>query len=223
VACPYISDIPFSERPFHLMILRSWTRPAAGADALLRDGPADALLLADSPHLVALTRLDALPGPSFTEALPDDPQSAQSWRQGHVFTPEGHLQWRRLGQQIRVVTSGEAAGEWVPDTWGEPAAETDLRGADTDERTVVLWGRRRAGEDFWLELRVSQFMTAPVHHPPGHGEEVADEYVRRALQVRTYRDATSQEVLHHRYLDLTYAKTDEDDTIFEPVEANGAG
>jgi hypothetical protein len=112
----------------------------------------------------------------------------------------------------------EKAGEaFVPESWGEPDQVRDLSAATTEERDIALWGRRQPGEDLWLEVRIPNLMTEPDQHPTGHGASVEDTFVRRVLQVRTYRDPESAEVLAHRYEGIGYARTDDDDAVYEPL------
>jgi hypothetical protein len=113
----------------------------------------------------------------------------------------------------------------VPDRtgWGETDAEQSLASEDATARSAVLWGKREEGEEIWLELRIPNLMTAPTQHPSDHEPSSGPEamggarHVRRVLHFVTYPagDATTPDL--HRYVGLGYARSDADDTTFEPT------
>jgi hypothetical protein len=184
------------------MVVRSWVQsredwagPEAGTDG--------ALLMAERPRQVVLGRSEDLP-------VPED-----GWRQGHCFTPDWHLRWRRLGTSVRLVGFGPVPGR---SGWGEPAAERSLDDLETTARSAVLWGKRQPGEQMWLELRIPNVMTPPTQHPQGHGpsdDEVGESVVRRVLQMVTYRVPGQDSGDFHRYVGLGYAPSGEEDETFE--------
>ena len=178
------------------MHARSWTLPAADWHAAWTAGdwPDDALVLAEAADDVVL-------------AYRADVPRGATWTAGDCFTADWHVTWRRLGGRVRVVACGPAP---LPKAWGDPHATLDLGGAEAEERRVVLWGRRNAGEDLWIELRIPNLMTPPRHHPAGHDAAVAEDTVRRALHVTTYRDPETRALLLHRYTGLGYARTDDE-------------
>jgi len=169
--------------------------------------------MAESAHQVILTDLKTLRQSQADEFESDEPSAIATWRRGHVFTEDGHARWRRLGQSIRVVSAGGP----VPDSWEAPAHAKDLDFARVEMRDVVLWGRRQPGEKLWIEVRIPNLMTEPSHHPSDHGKAHADQHVRRVLTVATYRHPDSADVLFHRYQGLSYARTDEDDVVYDSL------
>jgi hypothetical protein len=222
------------------MDLKSWTRPSDQFSALASCWPDEAIVMAECPQKNVLARAADLPDIRPEAQEGNDPQGetpppdasgqkqpgVSPWRRGHCIAQSGHVRWRRLGQKLRVVVAGapdvpEGRGpeDWVPEGWGAPDETRDLPTAEAESREIVLWGRQQPGEALWLELRIPNLMSAPDQHPAAHDEEVRDEYVRRCLQVVTYRDAASGRALYHRYTGITYARTEEGDRAFERLEA----
>lgn len=191
------------------MELSSWTLPCTDFQAFWSSWPETPLVMAESPRSVVLASTADLPMSG------SDGETMRQWDRGHVFTSRRHVQWRRLGDRVRVVA---AADGFQNDAWGRPDEVRSLDAVRTASREIVLWGRRRPGEDLWLELRIPNLMSAPDQHPSGHDASVRNAFVRRCLNVVTYSDETNGQVLHHRYTGLTYARTGEDDAVFEPVE-----
>jgi hypothetical protein len=152
---------------------------------------------------------------SRAEDAPDE-----EWRKGHLFTEDWHLRWRRLGDRVRVVALGSdsSTGDFPStDSWGESEATRSLEDLDSTAREVVLWGRRQAGDEMWLELRIPNLMTPPEQHPRGHGEAHSDEHVRRTLRVVAYREPDTGEAVMSRYVGIGYKETDADDRTFETL------
>lgn len=181
------------------MTASSWTFPRkkwAGLDT----HQTSSILLAERAHQVVLSRAG------------DAPEA--EWRRGHVFTSEWHLRWRRLGDRVRAVAIGAVP---AASHWDEPDASLDLDDTEASERQVVLWGRRQPGEGMWLELRIPNLMTPPTQHPSGHGEGFGDEHVRRTLRLTEYQDPSTGRTMIFRYSGIDYARTDGEDTTFEPL------
>lgn len=177
------------------MTLRSWTHPLS--DSLFPDAlPDEALFLGEAHDTVALARHAARPD--------------ADWLRADVFTADWNLRLHRLGTQVRFVAAGPVPGL---DAWGDPDAEETLDEARVSTRNMVLWGRRNAGESFWLELRIPHLMTPETkHHPADHGTEHTDQMVRRQLTATTYTDPNTETVRFQRFTGLRYAAADEDDT-----------
>lgn len=182
------------------MNLRSWTL-SQDDWTFSEDAPPDAIFLAEGLRTTALSRYG------------DRPDA--DWRQGHVFTDAWHVRWRRLGHQVRVVVAG-APPALVPE--GAPGHTLDLSTANTAPYQYILWGRRNAGESFWLELRIPHFMEPPHDHPAEHGDEVAGTAVRRLLRSVRYLDPDTGATVFERFTGLTYAASNEDDTTFELID-----
>ena len=187
------------------MNVRSWLLSHDDWSAVGGLGGLDeGLVMAERPRHVVLTRRGDLPD--------------ADWRRGHCFTEDWHLRWRRLGDAVRLV------GMWpVPDRsgWGEPDAEQSLTGEDATPRSAVLWGRQEEGEEMWIELRIPNLMTPPTQHPsehePGAPGLIDDaDHVRRVLHFVTYSANGAAAPALHRYVGIGYARSDADDTTFEP-------
>lgn len=189
------------DAPLHA---RSWTLPAETWEAQWPHWPAESLLMAERADQVVLAYLRDAP--------------AKDWKQGHLFTAAWHVRWRRLGAHVRVVLLGDLP---EPAGWGAPDERLDLTNALEESRQLVLWGVRSANEDFWIELRMPYIMHEPLLHPAGPAAPGSAAYVRRRLEVITYRDAADGRLLLHRYTGLGYAATGEQGRELIPLDDPG--
>ncbi len=181
------------------MTLKSWLRPTE--EVFFPDGlPQDALLLGEAPDTVVLCRHGNRP-----EAR---------WTRADVFTEDWNLRVRRLGDAARIVAAGPVPGL---SGLGAPEETRSLSEEDVEEKRIVLWGRRNAGESTWLELRVPHLMSPETHlHPEDHGTEHTDQTVRRQLLTVRHK-GKSENGGFQRYAGLRYAETDSDDTRLDPL------
>jgi len=190
------------------MTVESWTIPQDQWHAAWHERARDASLvvMAERPEAVVLS-------------TPASPAADGPWTRGHVFAEETYLQWRQLGDHVRVVAMAGSLGVLHDDVgaaWPEPAAVLDLSEATSSRAQVVLWGRQQAGEDFWLEMRIPHIMQAPNHHPP-EATGSHDGLLRRLLVLERYSDPATGSTLFQRYCGLITAHNDENDTILDPL------
>ena len=172
------------------MNVHSWLIDESLWDAAWAGWPQDALLLAERFDRVVFADLKD--------------ESSSQWDQGHLFTTDWHLAWRKLGDRYRVVLVGEAvlepAASWEADV--EPLSLPE----EGSREEAVLWGvKNTENTDEWIELYIPQIMSIPEQHPASSPVTTADESVRRMLQYTTYRDPETSEVVFHRYTGIRIA------------------
>lgn len=77
--------------------------------------------------------------------------------QGRIFSPESELQWRRIGDKLRLVYLGE-----VPPPEGLEDCSKELDGLQQEKDEFFLWGRRTDLENEWIEQQVPVRFTYPI-------------------------------------------------------------
>lgn len=77
--------------------------------------------------------------------------------QGRVFSPEGELKWRRLGELMRVVYLGNST---PPE--GLIDHSTELKDLKPEPHEFILWGRRVDEQDEWIEQQIPNRFNYPV-------------------------------------------------------------
>lgn len=77
--------------------------------------------------------------------------------QGRIFSPEGELKWRRLGDLMRVVYLG---GVVLP--FGLEDYSAEMEGLIPEQKEFILWGERTEKEDEWIEQQVPHRFHYPV-------------------------------------------------------------
>lgn len=106
---------------------------------------------------------------------------------GRVFGPRCDVQFRREGDgyAVTVITDISRAASGM-------AESLDLGELDAEEVTYLLWGRREAGGDVWVEPGSRQQWRYPVDGAPG----------RVGVRALEYRDRERAHLQFMRYLEL---------------------
>lgn len=167
--------------------LRSWTIPTRKPD--------EGLISEGGEGIILGYRYDAV---FFGKAADTE---WPRWEAGHLFTPDWHVRWRRMGARTRLVSCGTVPGL---DALGAPHKVLGPVKIRQEIRRRFLWGERLPNEDFWLELRVPLIMREPDHHPSGPVPEFNEGPVRRYLETIVYRDARTGEFLFERFVRVGY-------------------
>ncbi len=98
--------------------------------------------------------------------------------QGRIFSPEGELRWRSLGQTIRMVYLGY------------PQISNDLSDYSSELETLspfnqrfLLWGERTDSQNEWLEQQTPHRFNYPIdsaQFPRGRAALVVEQWVNAA-------------------------------------------
>ena len=99
--------------------------------------------------------------------------------QGRIFSTQGELRWRRIGDHMRAVYLGESPPDGLEDHSGH------LTSLEKQTGEYILWGRRTDLENEWLEQQVPNRLAFPV-------EGRAHSRGRVALVVESWVDASGQ-------------------------------
>ncbi len=128
----------------------------------IQDSQSQPLLLAFSPAQAAFN------------ALVFDEPFLKVTDQGRIFSPEGELNWRRIGGNMRTVYLGEVA---PPE--GLEDRSSELVGLEKDNSEIVLWGERTETKNEWIEQQVPhrfQYPISTTQHARGRAAIVVEHW-----------------------------------------------
>lgn len=105
-----------------------------------------------TPLLLAFSPAQAL-----FETLDLDRHFLETTEQGRIFSPEGELKWRRVGDRMRVVYLGkELAPEGLEDR------SSELVDLEKHHSELILWGQRSETKNEWIEQQVPNRFNYPI-------------------------------------------------------------
>ncbi len=105
--------------------------------------------------------------------------------QGRIFSPESELQWRRMGEKLRLVYLGESL---PPEGLENCSKELDQLERETGE--FFLWGVLTEKENRWIEQQVPVEFKYPVtenQYPRGRIKLVVEKWIDASGDARFSR------------------------------------
>ncbi len=118
--------------------------------------PADAWLMAFSPASAVF------------EFFSMDEPFLRETDQGRIFSGDGELKWRRIGDHYRVVYLGEGA---PPDGLDDQSPELDNLQPGENHMEYFLWGNRTYRKGKWLNEWIEQQAPHRFQYPVTNKEE----------------------------------------------------
>jgi hypothetical protein len=154
----YTADIPFEDFPAVLKQFQ-WAE--------------ESLLLAFSPAEFKFERF--VLNESFIAATD----------QGRIFSPQGELKWRRVGNNMRLVYLGNPV-----QAEGFTDYSAELEPLKPDQYELILWGIRTDTKNEWIEQQVPHRFDYPVTGKPisrGHRSPMNVLPVKAALSTAAWK------------------------------------
>ncbi len=127
--------------------------------------------------------------------------------QGRVFSGEGELKWRRLGQTFRVVYLGQGA---PPDGLNDESHEIEGLKPDQNHIGLFLWGKRTKKDGGWMNEWIEQQAPHRFNYPVPEKPVDEKERGRVKIEVENWNDASGMP-LFSRYRGVIEASGGEND------------
>lgn len=108
------------------------------------------------------------------------------WKRGRLFSVKSELRWKMIGEE-KFQTQFLCEGEFPPD---HPFEITEEEWQVSEDKPILLWGERKEGRPYWVEVRVPRALEYPLEEPGQQAVIITVDYLgpRWAVQFTRFKE-----------------------------------